>query len=287
MLWKFRSWSATTPPRVLAPGPVPYSSWASVPLRRFVHNCASIRTTRSNNGRRTAITARPYRACGALRWCGPFHLSARESSHDLRMACLTVVPRTDLCSIVSPLAQLLTLSGQSGCRHSLDFPKRRPRTCKRATLAASSGLWPYLSMFAPGVEQKRVSHSCRLHVGPGCVQPCLHVRTSHEILVGPERTSGHGDTISGSRGTVPLEQDDRSPALGSPRGDCERLPHLPATANSQGRLQCNGPGIQVQASISKRNSQSQVRNVQYQVFAQSGCSDTRWMTSAPRGMPTR
>ena len=130
------------------------------------------------------------------------------------MACLTVMPRTDLCCIVSPLAQLLALSGHSDCRHSLAFPKRRPRTCKRATLAASGGLWPCLCMFAPGVEQKRVSHSCHLDVGPG-VQPCLHVRASHQILVGPERTSGHGDPISGSRGTVPVEQDDRSPALGS------------------------------------------------------------------------
>ena len=113
------------------------------------------------------ITARPYRACDALRWCGPFHLSTRESSHDLLMACLTVVPRTDLCSIVSPLAQLLALSGQSDCRHSVAFPKRRRRTCIRATLAALGGLWPCLCMFAPGVEQKRVSHSFRLHVGPG------------------------------------------------------------------------------------------------------------------------
>ena len=253
VLWKFRSWSATTPPRVLVPGPVPHSSWASVLLRRFVHNCASIRTTRSDNSRRTAITARPFRACDALRWCGPFHLSTRESSHDLRMACLTVVPRTDLCCIVSPLAQLLALSGQSDCRHSLAFPKRRRRTCIRATLAAAGGLWPCLCMFAPGVEQKRVSHSCHLDVGPG-VQTCLHVRTSHQILVRPERTSGHGDTISGSRGTVPLEQDDRSPALGSSHGDCERLPRLPSTANGRGRLQCNGPGIQVQVSVSKRNS---------------------------------
>ena len=80
VLWKFRSWSATTPPRVLVPGPVP-GSLASVLLRRFVHNSASIRTTRSDNSRRTAITARPYRACVCLPWCGDFHLSPRESSH--------------------------------------------------------------------------------------------------------------------------------------------------------------------------------------------------------------
>ena len=282
MLWKFRSWSATTPPRVLVPGHVPHSSCASVLLRRFVHNCASIRTTRSDNSRRTAITARPYRACHALRWCGPFHLSTRESSHDLRMACLTVVPRTDLCSIVSPLAQLLALSGQSDCRHSVAFPKRRRRTCKRATLAAAGGLWPCLCMFAPGVEQKRVSHSFRLDVGPGGTD--LPARAYLAPDTCQTRTylwtwrPHFWFTWYSARGTRRSE----------PRaGQLPRRLRLPSTANSQGRLQCNGPGIQVQVSVSKRNSQSHVRKVQYQVLAQSGCSDTCWMTSAPAGMPTR
>ena len=56
---------------------------------------------------------------------------------------------------------------------------------KRATLAASGALWPCLSMSALGVCLKGVSHSCRLDVGPG-VQSCVHLRISHQILVGPD-----------------------------------------------------------------------------------------------------
>ena len=46
-------------------------------------------------------------------------------------------------------------------------------------------------------------------------------------------------------------------------------------ATGQERLQCNGPGIEVQLSVSKRrNSKTHVRKVQHHVFVQSGCSDT-------------
>ena len=239
-MWKFRSWSATTPPRVLVPRPVPHSSWASVLLRRFVHNCASIRTTRSDNSRRTAITARPFRACDALRWYGPFHLSTRESSHDLRMACLTVVPRTD---IVSPLAQLLALSGQSDCRHSLAFPKRRPRTCKRATLAALGGLWPCPCMFAPGAEQKRVSHSCHLHVGLGWYSLACTCVPRTRYLSDPNVPLDMENPFLVHVVQCPWNKTIGAPRWAASHGDCERLPRLPSTANSQGRLQCNGPGI--------------------------------------------
>ena len=102
------------------------------------------------------------------------------------------------------------------------------------------------------------------------------------------RTSRHRDPIAGRRGTASWELACRSHGLGSSHGDCERLPRLPSTAKGQERLQCNGPGIEVQLSGSKRrNSKTHVRKVQHHVFVQSGCRDTRWMTSAPRGMPTR
>ena len=48
---------------------------------------------------------------------------------------------------------------------------------KCATLAASGPLWPCLSMSAPGVCLKGVSHSCRVGVGPAVVS-CVHVRIS-------------------------------------------------------------------------------------------------------------
>ena len=52
-------------------------------------------------------------------------------------------------------------------------------------------------------------------------------------------------------------------------GDCERLPRLPSTAKGQGLLQCNGPGIEVQLSVSKQwNSKTHVRKVQHHVFVQ-------------------
>ena len=75
--------------------------------------------------------------------------------------------------------------------------------------------------------------------------------------------------------TASLELACRSHGLASSHGDCERLPRLPSTAKGQERLQCNGPGIKVQLSVSKRrNSKTHVRKVQHHVFVQSGCSDT-------------
>ena len=93
------------------------------------------------------------------------------------------------------------------------------------------------------LRKKKVSHSCRLDVGSG-EESGLHVRIFHQVLVGPD---------------VPL---DMETLLVSSHGNCERPPRLP--------LQCNGPGIDVQVSVSKQH----VRKVQHHVVVQSGCSDT-------------
>ena len=140
---------ATKGPCAWAPG-----SWASVLLRRFVH------TTVPASAPHVPTTvpvppSLPDHTVLAMLCAGVVPFTCRRVR--ARMS-LTVMPRTDLCSIVSPLAQLLALSGQSDCRRSVAFPKRRRRTCIRATLAAAGGLWPCLSMFAPGVEQKE-SHT--------------------------------------------------------------------------------------------------------------------------------
>ena len=120
--------------------------------------------------------------------------------------------------------------------------------CNRATLAASGALLPCLSMSALGSLFERsltlLSHGRRswgrVLRAPAYLRPDT-CRTRRIFI--------NGDPISG--------------------GDCERLPRLPSTAKGQGRLQCNGPGIEVQLSVSKQwNSKTHVRKVQHHVFVQ-------------------
>ena len=117
-------------------------------------------------------------------------------------------------------------------------------------------LWSCLSMSAPGVCFKGVSHSCRLDVGPAAVS-CVHVRIFPPDTCRTQRTTGHGDPVSGRRGGAPLELDGWSRGLGSSHGDCERLPRLPSTAKS--RNACN-----VTVRVLKCNC----------LYQRGGCSDT-------------
>ena len=98
---------------------------------------------------------------------------------------------------------------------------------------------------------KEVSHSCRLDVGPGEVS-CVHVRIFPPDTCRTRTYLWTWRPNFRSTCTASLELDGWSRGLGSSHGDCERLPRLPpTTAKRQGRLQCNGPGIEVQLSVSK------------------------------------
>ena len=107
--------------------------------------------------------------CVCLPWYDHVHRSTRESSHAPWHGEL------DIQSTLWP-SRHRVLSGPA-------LGTLWPSTCggvwaaKRATLAASGALWPCLSMSAPGVCLKGVSHSCRLDVGPG-VESCVQVRIS-------------------------------------------------------------------------------------------------------------
>ena len=74
-------------------------------------------------------------------------------------------------------------------------------------------------------------------------------------LVGPERTTGHGDPVSGRRGRAPLELDGWSWGWEAPTATVSSCHVCPPTAKSEGRLQCNGPGVEVQLSVSKERLQ--------------------------------
>ena len=189
---------------------------------------------------------------GATTFTGQ-HVRARMH---LRMASLTLKARSGLRAIGCSLAQLLALSGLpivavSGLQNVRLVPRR-----------ALSG--PTSPCLLWGVCFKGVLSHGRRSWGRVLRAPA-YLRSD---TCRTRRILKNGDPISG--------------------GDCERLPRLPSTAKGQGRLQCNGPGIEVQLSVSMQwNSKTHVRKVQHRVSVQSGCSDTCWMTSAPRGMPTR
>ena len=153
------------------------------------------------------------------------HVRARTH---LRMASLTYMARFGL-----PIVAVSGLQTCDSCRfgRSLALPLH---VCSGSLFKGS------LTLLSPGRRSWGRVLRARPYIPPDTCRT--------------RRTSRHRDPISGRRGRAPLELDGWSRGLGSSHGDCERLPRLPSTATGQGRLQCNGPGIEV------RNSKTHVCN---------------------------
>ena len=146
------------------------------------------------------------------------------------------------------------------------------------TLMARSGL-PIVA-----VSGQQTCDSCRF--GRSLVlSPCLLQEKKGLTLLSPGRR--FWGTVFSACAYLPPDacRTRRTSGHGDPTGQLPRRLRAPATSaldregpgalKDQGRLQCNGPGIDVQVSVSKqRNSQSYVRKVQHQLFVQSGCCDT-------------
>ena len=147
----------------------------------------------------------------------------------LRMASLTYMARFGL--------PIVAVSGLQTC----DSRRFRPTLALPLHVCSGSLFEGSLTLLSPGRRSWGRVLRARAHLTA--------------TLVGPERTTGHGDPVSGRRGRAPLELDGWRRGLGSSHGDCERLPRLSSTAKRQGRLQCNGPGIEVQLSVSKERLQ--------------------------------
>ena len=119
-------------------------------------------------------------------------------------------------------------------------------------LPLRGALWPCLSMSALGVCLKGVSHSCRMDVGPG-VESCLPpAYLPPDTCPDPTYLWTWRPYFRLTRHRRPWNWTVGAAGCDAPTATVSGLPRLPSTAKGQGRLQCNGPGIEVQLSVSKR-----------------------------------